>query len=189
MDYTPRAGFDGRRSEWVVHSLFLLPKFWFEASNRMSQAKLTEEIESELSAVARSIGCELLDCQFKGGVLRLVIDRSDGVTLDDCQQVSKRSSAFLDVADYGPGRYVLEVTSPGLDREFYRESDYQTYCGKQVRVTWKDPEMSHKQTVVGTLAEYSAERREIVLVAAAGDDSSYRILLDNIQLARLEPEY
>ena len=155
----------------------------------MSQAKLTEEIVSELSAVAGSIGCELLDCQFKGAVLRLVIDRLEGVTLDDCQQVSKRSSAFLDVADFGLGRYVLEVTSPGLDREFYRDSDYEKYCGEKVRVTWKDPEMSHKQTVVGTLSEYSAERREVVLVTAPGDAGSYRISLGNIQLARLEPEY
>ena len=155
----------------------------------MSQAKLTEEIAGELSAVAESIGCELLDFQFKGGVLRLVIDRSDGVTLDDCQQVSKRSSAFLDVADFGLGRYVLEVTSPGLDREFYRDSDYEKYCGEQVRVTWKEPQMAHKQTVVGTLSEYSAEDREIVLLTASGDEGIHRISLENIQLARLEPEY
>ena len=154
----------------------------------MSQAKLTEEIRSELAAIAESIGCDLLDCQFKGAVLCLVIDRSDGVTLDDCQQVSKQSSAQLDVADFGFGRYVLEVTSPGLDRKFYSDGDYEKYCGKQVRITWKDPEMSHKKTVLGTLAEYSADLREIVVVSAPGDISC-RILLKNIQLARLEPEY
>jgi ribosome maturation factor RimP len=188
MDYTAVAGFDGRRSEWVVHSLFLLPESWFEASNRMSQAKLTEEIRSELAAIAESTECELLDCQFRGGVLRLVIDRSEGVTLEDCQSVSRQTSALLDVVDFGPGRYVLEVSSPGLDRKFYRESDYERFCGEKIRVTWQDPEMPNKRTDVGTLVEYSAARGEILLAVSPGDET-YQIPLKHIQLARLEPEY
>jgi len=188
LDYTPCAGFEGRRSEWVVHSLFLLPKNRFGASDLMSQRELSEEIRQELSAVADSSGCELLDCQFKGGVLRLVIDRPDGVTLDDCQTVSKQISALLDVVEFGADRYVLEVTSPGLDRKFYRDNDYTNFCGSKVRITWKDPGMPHKRTVVGILAEHSPDLREVVLVASETDDS-YRISMKNILMARLEPEF
>jgi ribosome maturation factor RimP len=188
MHYTSPAGFDGRRSEWVVHSLFLLPESWFEASNRMSQTELTEEIRSELAAIAESAGCELLDCQFRGGVLRLVVDRSGGVTLEDCQSVSRQTSALLDVVDFGLGRYTLEVSSPGLDRQFYRESDFERFCGEKIRVTWHDPEMPHKRTDIGTLVEYSADRGEILLTVSPGDET-FQIPLKHIQLARLEPEY
>jgi len=165
----------------------LLPKKRFEAPNFMSQTELSEKIRQEFAAVAESAGCELLDSQFRGGVLHLVIDRPNGVTVDDCQTVSKQISALLDVEDFGPGRYVLEVSSPGLDRKFYSDRDYERFCGHKVRITWKDPEMVHKKTVVGTLAEYSPELQEIILDASQGGDSD-RISLQNIVLARLEPE-
>lgn len=153
----------------------------------MSQSELSATIREECAAIAEEAGCELLDARFRGGVLRLVLDRPEGVTLDDCQTVSRQVSALLDVEDFGPGRYTLEVTSPGLDREFYREEDYARFEGRRVRVTWKDPEMEHKKTVVGTLTEYSGDEREIALTATDGHDS-YRILLENVLLARLEPE-
>ena len=153
----------------------------------MSQTELSEEIRQEFAAVAEDAGCDLLDARFVGGVLRLVIDRPGGVTVEDCQTLSKQVSALLDVEDFGRGRYVLEVSSPGLDRKFYRDSDYEEFRGSRVRITWKEREMEHKKTVVGTLAEYSPTAQEIVLVASEGNDS-YRISLRNIQLARLEPE-
>lgn len=153
----------------------------------MSQTELSEKIRQEFAAVADGSGCELLEAQFKGGVLRLVIDRREGVTLQDCQTVSKQVSALLDVEDFGLGRYVLEVSSPGLDRKFYSDRDYERFCGRLVRITWKDREMEHKKTVVGTLSEHREDLQEVVLVAAQGNDS-YRISLKNILLARLEPE-
>jgi len=153
----------------------------------MSQAELSEKIRQECTAIAADAGCDLLDSQFIGGVLRLVIDRPQGVTLKDCQTVSKQISAVLDVEDFGPGRYVLEVSSPGLDRKLYRKEDYERFTGSKVRVTWKDPEMTHKKTVVGTLSEYSPDLQEILLAACEGNDS-YRIPLKNILVARLEPE-
>jgi ribosome maturation factor RimP len=153
----------------------------------MSQSVLSESIRLECAAIAEEAGCELLDARFKGSVLRLVLDRAGGVTLDDCQTVSKQVSALLDVEDFGPGRYVLEVTSPGLDRQFYREQDYERFSGQRVRVTWKNSEMEHKKTVVGTLSTYSPERREIAVEASEGL-GTYTISLENILLARLEPE-
>lgn len=154
----------------------------------MSQAELSEKIRQECAAIAEDAGCALLDSQFLGGVLRLVIDRPQGVSLKDCQTVSKQVSALLDVEDFGPSRYVLEVSSPGLDRKLYREEDYERFTGSRIRVTWKDPEMKNKKTVVGTLSEYSADLQEILLDASEGQDS-YRIHMRNILVARLEPEF
>ena len=153
----------------------------------MSQSELSEKIRQECAAIAAEVGCVLLDSQFKGGFLRLVIDRPQGVTIEDCQTVSKQVSTLLDVEDFGPGRYVLEVTSPGLDRQLYSDEDYERFTGCKVRVTWKEPEMEHKKTIVGILSRYSPERREIDLEATEGHES-YRISMRNIQLARLEPE-
>lgn len=83
-------------------------------------------------------GYEPVHVEFKHGsgahVLRIFIDKENGVTLDDCQSVSRRIGAFLDAEDSIPHRYVLEVSSPGLDRGLYRESDYIRFSGRKVRI-------------------------------------------------------
>src|SRR6185369_3709461 len=75
------------------------------------------ELQPELEAIAESAGCELVHVEIKGGVLRLFLDKPEGITLADCEHVSKLASAYLDVVDFGKSRYVLEVSSPGLDRQ------------------------------------------------------------------------
>lgn len=88
-------------------------------------------------------------------VVRLVIDRGgDGVTLADCEQVSRQASVLFDAYDPFPGSYTLEVSSPGLDRKFYSDADYERFAGETVRVrmkpTWRGPKQ-----VTGTLQERS----------------------------------
>src|SRR3954468_1088259 len=102
------------------------------------------EIMPELEAVAQAVGCELVHAELKGGVLRLFVDRPEGVTLAECEQVSRQVSALLDVLDFGAGRYVLEVSSPGLDRQLYRPPDYERFAGHLARVTYEDPETGKK---------------------------------------------
>jgi ribosome maturation factor RimP len=74
-----------------------------------------------------------------------------GVSLGDCEHVARQASALLDVADFGGGRYVLEVSSPGLDRALYRPSDYRRFRGRLARVTFDDPATGGKRTLVGRL--------------------------------------
>jgi len=158
------------------------------------------EIIPELEAVAAASGCELLAAELKGGVMRLILDRPEGgVTLADCEHVSRQASALLDVLDFGSGRYVLEVSSPGLDRQLYRPQDYDRFAGRLARVTMQDPETGRKKTVVARLEGLrrpagaadgeaaGAEETEVVLV----DDRSgerQAIPLKNVKLARLEIE-
>jgi ribosome maturation factor RimP len=119
------------------------------------RGQLAPEIERELEAIADHNGCELVHAEWKGGRLTLYIDREDGgVDLSDCEVVSKQVSALLDVMDFGSGRYTLEVSSPGLDRELYRPKDYARFVGSLARVTFRRPDDGAKRTVVGRLAAF-----------------------------------
>lgn len=154
----------------------------------MGLAEVDAELRQEFEEIARDAGCELLDCRFRAGTLRLVIDRPEGVSLADCQSISKQISALLDVADFGTGRYLLEVSSPGLDRELYGERDYERFQGRLVRVTWRDESMANKRTVVGRLDAYSPVTRAIEVTTRERQDRLV-IPLQDIQIARLEPEF
>jgi ribosome maturation factor RimP len=151
--------------------------------------RLSPELLEELSAVARANGCELLHAAFAGGVLRIFLDRPEGVRLEDCEAVSKDASALLDVVEFGGGRYTLEVSSPGLDRQFYGPRDYERFTGRKVRVRFVDPANGRRATVVARLTAYrpGPEGGEIELEEQS--TGSPRVLrLADVQLARLEIE-
>lgn len=152
------------------------------------------DMTPEIAAVAAANGCELLHLETKGGVLRLVLDKVEGgVTLAECERVSKEVSALLDVADYGAGRYVLEVSSPGLDRQLYRPGDYERFAGRLARVTVVDPETGKKRTLVARLEGLSRpagagdEEAEVVLREEPKGERQ-QVPLKNVKTARLEIE-
>lgn len=160
----------------------------------MASTILNDELKAEISAVAQQLGCELLHSEFSHGTLRVFLDRPDGgVTLADCETVSREISAFLDVTDFGDRRYTLEVSSPGLDRELYGPRDYERFCGELARVSFRDTSGTPK-TVTGRIAAYRPASREgedpvggeITLV----DDADVRleIALSDIRKANLEIE-
>jgi ribosome maturation factor RimP len=68
-------------------------------------------------------------------VLRVYVDREGGVSLDDCAQLSRRIGVLLDVEDLIPGQYVLEVSSPGIERPLFSERDYRRFQGQEIRLT------------------------------------------------------
>ncbi|MCD6429657.1 MAG: ribosome maturation factor RimP [Deltaproteobacteria bacterium] len=90
-----------------------------------------------------NLGYELVDLDFGQGedsaLLRLYIDREGGVNLDDCTHVSRMLGALLDVEDPIPGRYNLEISSPGLNRRLSRPKDFQTRLGETIKVTLLKP--------------------------------------------------
>jgi ribosome maturation factor RimP len=160
------------------------------AKERMPQKSIDPQLESELQAIAESAGCELLHAEFQGGVLRLVLDRDDGgVTLRDCEQVSRQASALLDVAGFGgERRYTLEVSSPGLDRQLYRPRDYQRFLGRRARVTFTSPETGRKRTVIGRLERFDDAGGGMVTVIEDDTAASFDLPLERVQTARLEIE-
>ena len=153
----------------------------------MSQTAIDAKLEAEFAAVAASSGCELVHVELQPGKLRVFLDRPQGVTLEDCQTVSKQLSALLDVSEISSGSYLLEVSSPGLDRELYGPRDYERFCGQSVRVTFFGGEPRAKKTIVGRLEDFRPDTGEIA-VAEPATGARHEIALADIKKARLEIE-
>ncbi len=141
-----------------------------------------ESIRPELAAVAAGHGCELLDLEFRGGTLRLVLDRPDGVTIEHCAEVSREASAVLDALEFGGGRYTLEVSSPGLDRPLRRDEEWTRFTGSLTRLTYRDSD-GKKQSRIARIVGFDPETR----VATLRDESRRNEELQ-ISLADLEVE-
>jgi ribosome maturation factor RimP len=146
---------------------------------------LSPTIESELRRIATSEGCELLEVEYHGGLLRFILDHPDGVTLERCESFSKQASAVLDLEDFGSSSYVLEVSSPGLDRKLYGPRDYERFLGKLVRVTFRVPETGRRQTVVGVLESFSHDAERIGVVDRESGER-VEMPLAAVAMARLE---
>jgi ribosome maturation factor RimP len=146
-----------------------------------------DRLVTELEAIAESVGCELVRVEFKGGVLRLVLDREpSGVSHEDCANVSRQASALLDVVDFGPARYTLEVSSPGLDRPLWRPEDYGRFTGRLARITIQPPG-ERKKTVIGRLAGFDPAGGGRVTVSGEKGETQV-IPLQQVLKARLEVE-
>ena len=150
----------------------------------MSSHTLDPELRDELESLAKQQGCELLSMELAGGSLRVVLDREDGVVgIEDCTAVSRQASALLDAYDFGERRYLLEVSSPGLDRPLHGSRDYQRFAGQLARFTFSDPETGQKRTVVGQMELTEPEK---VALTDRETGAVTLIPLDRVQAARLE---
>lgn len=159
-----------------------------------STAGRLAEIRPEIESIADSTGCELWHAELKGGTLRLFLDKPEGVTLSDCEHVSKLVSAYLDVVDFGKSRYVLEVSSPGLDRQLYKPQHFERFVGHKMRVTVEDPATGKRRTVIGRLEAFerpegaSSEEDARVVMVEEPKDERLEVKYRDIRMARLEIE-
>ena len=147
----------------------------------ISDAEMLERLEP----LVESLGYELIDveCRVGGrdGVLRVFIDAEAGITLDDCEQVSRQVSAWLDVEDPIPGQYRLEVSSPGLDRVLRTPAHFAEVVGEEIKVELAQP-LEGRKRFRGRLEAVDGDR-VVVLV----DGVSWRLPLPMIERARLVP--
>jgi ribosome maturation factor RimP len=147
---------------------------------------LDSHVESEIAAVAAAVGCELAHAEWKGSVLRVFLDREEGVGLEHCEAVARQLSPLLDALEFGSGRYTLEVSSPGLDRQLHRPRDYQRFAGRLARVQFRHAETGRKRTVVGRLGEFAGG--DVVGLEDRETGERLTIPLASIIVARLEVE-
>ena len=115
---------------------------------------VVDRISEAVSPILWTLGLELADvvCVGQGprSVVRVFIDKPEGVTLEDCERAHKALGPALDVADPFPHAYTLEVSSPGLDRPFKRIQDYRRAIGKRVTLKLREP-LAGQWRLVGTL--------------------------------------
>jgi len=148
------------------------------------------QIEDLLTPVVEASGCELWGLEFlsqgKRSKLRIFIERPEGVALEDCERVSREVSDLLDVEDVMPSEYTLEVSSPGMDRILFKAEHYQANLGATVDVRLNFPFEGRKR-FIGVLA--GLEDGEIFVRPQDEEDAEYVLPLENIQRARLVPEF
>jgi len=118
---------------------FLYLEFYFSGSRRRGEVRNSEKrIAEMISPTVEALGLELWGIehmsQGKYSTLRIFIESEEGVTLDDCEKVSRQVSAILDVEDPIAGEYTLEVSSPGLDRPLFTIDQFENYSGSEVSI-------------------------------------------------------
>jgi ribosome maturation factor RimP len=151
---------------------------------------LPEQVEQQIHRIVESEGLELVHIDYRkqgrGFLLRIDIDKEGGVTVDDCMLVSQQVSTWMDVEDPIPAEFELQVSSPGLDRKFYKLADYEKFTGRLVRVKTSRA-IRGLHVIVGRLKEFDGAN-VVVTDPVMKKDPDYTIPLEDIKETRLEVE-
>ncbi len=122
-------------------------------------SKITDRVAKLAAPVVEEQGCSLWDVEYvkEAGTwyLRIYVDKEDGVSIDDCERISRALDPVLDEEDPIPDSYVFEVGSAGADRVLKRPSDFECFMGTEVEVSLYSP-MDGCKRYVGTLKSYDA---------------------------------
>ena len=148
--------------------------------------------------VAASSGFEVVEVELRGGgksrTLRVFLDKPAGITHEDCANFSRELGTILDVEDVVPGAsYVLEVSSPGLDRKLTRAKDFERFVGSRVKVMTREP-LHDNRHFEGRLESFVHGRLTLDVSEVrkrkrpAGDVEKIEIDLANVEKANLVPE-
>lgn len=148
----------------------------------MDSLELIQTVRDLLEPTVGRAGFDLVAVEWtgtrRGQTLRLSIERPEGVSADDCAQITARVSPLLDEADPIPGRYVLEVSSPGIERPVQRREDFARFQGYTIKIRLiEGPPRRRYQGVLGPL-----DGEDVVLTV---DGADHRIALDTIERAHL----
>ncbi len=143
---------------------------------------LSKKIEDDIAMIVESLGFELYDIEYSTKKLVIYIDRKEGITIGDCELVSKNVGAFLDVEDPIAHSYTLEVSSPGINRKLRKKEHFDAAVGKPCLIKTYT-EVESLRVIKGVLKESKDD--SVVVRIDAGD---VEIKLDNIKSARIDEE-
>lgn len=121
--------------------------------------RIEAEVEKIVEELLENTALELVAVDYvkeRDWYLRVFIDKEGGVDLDDCQELSRKLEELLDAQDLIKTSYILEVSSPGLDRELKKPRDFQREMGKDIDVSLFAP-LDGKKVVTGPLSAYDGE--------------------------------
>jgi ribosome maturation factor RimP len=153
-----------------------------------------EKIREIVVRVAESFAMEVVEVDLRGGgksrMLRIVIDKPAGVTHEDCANLSREVGTILDVEDAIPGgSYLLEVSSPGLDRKLLKAEDYVRFAGSLVKVQTREA-LAGERHFEGRLQGLAEGRITLELPAKKKQPAGrVEIALANVEKANLVPEF
>jgi len=147
---------------------------------------LRDTLVALLTPLVEGLGYELWELEYSAGrgngFLRLYIDAEAGITLDDCERVSRAVSGLLDTEDPIPGQYTLEVSSPGLERPLRTPGQFARYVGETVFVEVAQP-IQGRRRFTGALAAADAATIEVEV-----DGRRWTLPLSGIRKAHLAPD-
>ena len=142
-------------------------------------ALVTEFIDTTIQVLGLDLwGVELLQ-QGKYSLLRIYIEREEGVTIEDCEKVSRQVSALLDVEDPIAGEYTLEVSSPGMDRPLFSIEHYLKYVGSEVDLKLRRP-INGRRKFKGQIIKISGD-----IVGLLVEGSEYSLEFSDIEKASI----
>ena len=148
----------------------------------MSQSSIESKVENLLEKVITDLGYDLYDVKYekegKDYYLRIIIDKPEGIDINDCEKVNNHINDILDEADYIKEQYFLEVSSPGIERILRKEKHFVSQIGKEILVKLFKPIEKQKE-LIGTLEEYNNNEITIKL-----DDKSIKMNLKDIAIAK-----
>ncbi len=162
----------------------------------MKHQSILDQLADLITPVLDDLGLELVDLEYKREgrdlFLRIFIDKTGGVNLDDCAGLSREVSALLEVENIITDAYRLEVSSPGMDRPLKRPADFDRFIGERVKIKSKesiDPDGRghNRKTFVGELLGLKEGRVSIRQLDKQGGE--IEILLTDLDQARLDPEF
>ena len=150
---------------------------------------VTERLQTMLQPVVESLGCRVWGIEYEGlgrrSVLRVFIDREEGITVEDCANVSHQISGVLDVEDPIGSAYTLEVSSPGLDRILFTLAQYAESVGDNVDVRLRFP-AGGRRRYVGVL---NAVDEEGIIVSVTGEEAPVNVRFNEIAKTRIVPNF
>jgi ribosome maturation factor RimP len=144
-------------------------------------------VEDFATPLLDEMGLELVEVQFRqesGWILRLFVDRNEGLNVDDCASVSRQVATYLEVEDIIRHAYTLEVSSPGIERPLKRLDDFIRFSGKKIRVKLIDP-VDSQRVFCGILTGVDKEKNSITLAVDGSDAKEMVIDLRAVARARL----
>src|SRR6187397_933673 len=151
----------------------------------MGNESIAERVQELAERVAIDHGLELVHAEVAGPenkpIVRIFIDKPQGVTHEDCYEVSNHLGTILDVEDFIHASYTLEVSSPGLERGLYKRPDYERFAGSLARIRTRNP-INGQRNFRGRLLGVDGEE----VLFDDRTNGQVRIALDSIAKANLE---
>jgi len=154
-----------------------------------NREKVTQKVTEIAERAGERDGIEVVDVELLGGgrsrVLRIFIDKPQGVTHADCEMISHHVGTVLDVEDVIPGgSYTLEVSSPGVERKLSKPREFERFTGQKVKVVLRQP-VDNQRTWTGTLKAFN--QGVVTLEPAPGKDIQFP--LEQVEKANLKFEW